>query len=184
MERLNELLSKSLHLSHQAYKSSKESKNWDIELALKAWTASSNQNVHLVTKKIPYKAIHFENEKEIDEIIENIKEYYGKKTKSKVKGLELKVGTKMFIIKQVKKVKNKNKLISQEQKNLKKRTNKSKIRIPVEVVDISDLETLHVKVKICGRPYEEMKKNEIYNVAISNLEIVKSERLWNLLIDN
>jgi len=184
VEKLNDLIAKSLHASHQAYKSKKEKKNWNIELALKAWTASSNQNVHSVTKRIPNKAIHIENEKEIKVVIENIKNYYERKTKTRAKKLDLRIGMKMFIIKEVQKVKNKQKLTTNAKNNLKKRTKKTKVRIPVEITDISTLENLFVKVRICGRPNEGMEIGEIYNIAITNLEIAKSEKTWKMLINN
>jgi len=71
-----------------------------------------------------------------------------------------------------------------KKKNLKTRTMRNKVRIPVEITDISNLESLFVKVKIRGKSNQEMKLNEIYAVGINNLEIAKCERSWNLLINN
>lgn len=184
VEKLNDLLAKSLHSSLQAFKRNKENKKWNIELALKAWTSSSNQNVHSVTRKIPYRAIHMENEKEIQEVIGNTNNYYSKRRKAKAKDLDLQIGMKMFIVNQMQILKSKKKLICVKKNNLKTRTMRNKVRIPVEITDISNLESLFVKVKIRGKSNQEMKLNEIYAVGINNLEIAKCERSWNLLINN
>ena len=55
-----------------------------------------------------------------------------KKRKEKVENLEIKIDTKVCIIREVKKVKRKNKLINQNQNTVKKRGRKIKIRIPVK----------------------------------------------------
>ena len=141
VEKPNNLIAKSLTTSHQSYKvDNKKPAKWDIDAALKAWTASSNRNVHSVTKKVPYLAIHIKDTEEIEDVKSNIETYYANKNKTKTKRLDIKVGSKVFIIREVKKVKTKNKLINKATTNVFKEKSKSqKVRIPAEVVDISGM---------------------------------------------
>jgi len=81
-------------------------------------------------------------------------------------------------------VKKKNKLINQNENTVKKKGRKIKIRIPAEVVDISELEFLYVKVKICGKPTEEILLNQVYSISVQNLELAKSEKSWKMLISD
>ena len=89
IEKLNDLLSRSLYISFEAYKNSQEKKEncWDIETALKAWTANSNRNVHSVTGKIPNLAIHIKNPEEIKSVKEKIQDYYTKKNEKESRKL-------------------------------------------------------------------------------------------------
>ena len=179
VEKLNDLLSKSLFASFQAYKKVKENVNhWDIEIALKAWTASSNRNVHSVTGQIPIFVIVLQDSQQIEKIKTKIKDYYNKKTKNGIDNLEFKVGMRVFIINELKKKKNEQKLTNQNQKVIRKKRQNDKSRIPAKIVDISSLEFLHVKVKVCGNPTEDILLDQVYSVAIDKLEIARSEKSW------
>ena len=77
VEKLNDLIAKSLSASLISYtKKSIKTAPWDIENALKAWTINSNRNIHSVTKMIPQKAIQLEDNVSIQQVQENIRNYY------------------------------------------------------------------------------------------------------------
>ena len=186
VEKINDLLSKSLYVSFHAYNSLKERpKYWDIEASLKAWTSNSNKNVHSVTRKIPNLLIHTTDSKEIQEVKSNIRNYYEKKVRKKISDLDLRIGTKVCFIKEIQNVKNKKKAKNPNQNNknsLKKKGRRTKLRIPAEVVDLSNLQYSRVKIKICGKPTEDIQLNQVFTVALINLEEVKSEKAWNTLV--
>ena len=184
VEKLNDLLKKSLSSSHLAFKKNGDTKKkWDIESELKAWTANSNNNVHSVTKQVPNLAIHMKDLDEIQKVKKNIKDYYNNKIKANTKGLNLEIGSKVCIINEVRRVKTKNKLIKNKQSNLKTRGKSKKTKIPVEVVDVSNIQALHVKIKVCGKSIIEngIICGQIYSISINDLGFI-SDRSWKALI--
>ena len=182
VEKVNDFVAQSLKLSYADFMKQKKIKIWDIESALKAFTANANKNVHSVTLKVPNKLVLCNDTKEIEEVKKRIASYYDSKTQKKVTKLPLKVGTKVYIVKKVFKVKNKQKLVSKPQKIKSSMEKNYKTRIPCIIEDISELENHHVKVRIAGKQSEDMVLNQIYRICISNLEIAKNEKSWHLLV--
>ena len=124
IEKLNDLISKPIHASLTRFKRPKNTKQtdlWDLEGALKSWALLSNKNVHSVTKQIPLVVITITNPQEIKKIQENIRSYNSKKQETSIcKEPNFNIGTKVFIIREMKKVKSKNKLLPENQNALKK----------------------------------------------------------------
>ena len=184
IEKINDLISRSLHSSLYAYQNKKrdnDGEKWDLEGSLKAYVLSANRNVHTVTKMIPLIAINFQKKEDIELVQENIKNYYSKK--QTVKEEDFKVGTKVFIIEEVRKKINKNQLITAS-KNKKKKSNKQKGRIPAEVTGITMLDQCKVEVKIYSKSYLDIKLDKSYLININYLEIVHSIQSWNALVIN
>ena len=154
---------------------------WNIEDALKAWTLHSHKNIHSVTEKIPFEALWMKEMEEIEAVQNRVKRYYESRQKSKnIKDLEVKIGTKVFIIKEVRKVIGKNRLIDADSQNQKKKGRK-KIRIPALITSISELDYFLVEIKICGEINIELDLKKNYCIGLDYLEIPKSEKSWNLL---
>jgi len=120
---------------------------------------------------------------EIQKVKKNIKDYYNNKIKANTKGLNLEIGSKVCIINEVRRVKTKNKLIKNKQSNLKTRGKSKKTKIPVEVVDVSNIQALHVKIKVCGKSIIEngIICGQIYSISINDLGFI-SDRSWKALI--
>ena len=182
VEKLNDLLSKSLYASLSKFKRKESKGSWDIEGALKAWTVSSNKNIHSVTKTAPLIAITLTNQQEIQQIQDRIKNYYSnKQTNAIPKDCSFKIGTKVFIIREVKKVKSKLKLIPKSGNAFKKQNKNKKVRIPAEIIDTSKLTTNIVDVKIYGKFLNDLNLDQNYSINIDYIEIPKSLRSWNIL---
>lgn len=183
VEKLNDLIARSLKTSLSRFKKDESKTIWDIEDSLKAWTINSNKNIHSVTKLMPYVAITLTDAKQIQKVQENIKNYYQtRQNNKKTTEFTLKVGTKVFIIKQVRKVQGKNKLIAANNPNkIKSKKDKNKIRVPAQVTNISQLDYCLVDIQIYGRIDTELDLTRSYSISVDNLEIPKSMKSWELL---
>lgn len=184
VEKINDFVSQSLKNSYSAFLKQKKNEIWDIEGALKAFTVNANRNVHSVTLKVPNRLVLCEDKNEIHEVKKRIEAFYNLKRTKSIDKLALDVGTKVYIIKKVTKIKNTQRLVYKTQKIKSKNQGGTKIRIPCLVEDISCLSKFHVKVKIIARPTEDILQNEVYGICISNLEIAKSDRSWYLLVNS
>ena len=186
VEKINDFLSQSLRASYVDFLKQNQNKNkvWDIESALKAFTANANRNVHSVTLKVPNKLVLSSDPNEIEEVKKRITNYYNSRVVSSTKKLSIEIGTKVYIVKKVSKVQNKQRLIYKPQR-IKSKTEKSeKIRIPCIIEDFFAMKYHHVKVKVIARPNEDIHVNEIYSICISNLQIAKNEKSWSLLVNS
>jgi len=203
--KLNDLISKSLHASLSAYlkknnkndendnqnqarkKAPKEKKEendpehfepWDLEGSLKAWTTNSNRNLHSVTGMIPLMAINLHNSEEIERVRENTRNYYAKRLGSNHREEKFRVGTKVLIIEDVRRVKSKNQLICTS-KNSKKNAKGKKIRIPAEVISVAQLQESKVEINIC-KSVNDFQLDEKFLINIDYLDI-PSDRSWNVI---
>jgi len=95
--------------------------------------------------------------------------------------LKLEVGMKVFIVKEVRKMKGKDKLVPATKENKFKKKRKNKIRIPAQITSIADLSYSLVQIIICGRIDIEINLKNSYSISIDNLEIPKSPNAWELL---
>ena len=184
VEKINDFLAKSLRASYSAFIKEKTKEVWDIETALRAFTTNANKNVHSVTLKVPNKLVLSDDPKEIQEVKQRIESYYNNKANKSIEKISLIIGTKVYIVKKMTKVKNKKRLVFRPQKIQSKSERNIKVRIPCTVEDISDLKNHVVKIKIRGRPTDDIALNETYSICVSNLEIAKSENSWLLLVNN
>jgi len=183
VEKLNDLIAKSLRSSLRTFKKDKNKTVWNIEDSLKAWTINSNKNLHSVTKLIPYIAITLTDSQQIQKTQENIRQYYDKKQANKSKkDAQWRCGMKVFIIKEIKKVVGKNKLIPRERKNLVGKKGNKAFRVPAEVTSILQLKYSLVEIKILGEIDFELDLDRNYYISVDHLEIAKSIKSWELLV--
>ena len=79
VEKLNDLIARSLNASLRKFQNDESDETWDIEGSLKAWTIKSNKNVHSVTQLMPYIAIQIKSDEEIRKVQDNIRQFYAKR---------------------------------------------------------------------------------------------------------
>lgn len=108
-----------------------------------------------------------------------------KKSKSRIRGKELKVGVKVFVVQEVSRITNKNQLCL-PQKEIKNKKIKSKeqkhknIRILAEIVDVSQIEITLVGIEIYGGQIPNLLNSERLNIAKSG-SFFLYPRLQNIL---
>jgi len=209
VEKINDFIAKTLKASFQEYMIEKkmeqnettEKKCWGIETALMMFVANQNSKMHTVTNFIPNELVNYRdrNNKDHLKIINQVKEriysYYAPKdpnsTKTKKRKLKpknklpnLEIGDKVFIVGNVKKAENDNKIIEDiPKKKTEIERDLYKRKICATVVDISHLKNDHIKVKVIGRPQNKsIQTNEIYDIHLKNVEITNQDS-WNSNLD-
>ena len=155
VEKLNDFMHKSLRTGLRIYRGKEKEYNvnsWNIELALKAFINYRNNKNHFVTRIKPNNLILSENQSLILTVKDRIQKHYEKRNKSK-SDIIITVGMKVFIIGNIQKQKNREKLIPAKRKKLNKNSEQAKFKkIPAIVIDTSDLNKNKVKIKVCGKP--------------------------------
>lgn len=184
VEKMNHLVSLSLHASYRQYVSSNGTSNWNIKKALSAFLINQNSRFHTITRKVPRKLIMLTNADDIQEVNDAVKAYYYMKGNEKMKdNINFTLGMKLLVVKDLKKVKDRNKLVNTGGHKFRSK-HEAKVNIPCTVTNLQHLNMNMIRVKINGRPRNGMVLNEEYLVNAENLAKPSSEQSWQLLTES
>jgi len=124
--------------------------------------------------------VNIEDEKIIAEVSKKVQEHYERRIKKDSRNV-IKVGSKVFLVGDVKLEKGTNKIIPEIPKLKNKLEKNRKTKILAKVIDINNIDVNEVKIKIFNNPPTGMKIDTQYSTQLSNLALAKNER-WEALL--